>query len=475
MEEPMPAEAKPKDNLKIKEVEQELDSANQPDNYYQHPPPQYAQMEYRGPDNPIKELFRMVKAMLWSTAFISYLLIIALSFIIVLAMTPEIQSWITTPQPLASDPSVLETPIEYIFIIFPFPVLLFTISGAQFQAWHILMLSILIGAFAYSNYELLKDWLSRRGQFLLSLTAPDKAKSSLEGVAKLFMASSFFSTVYFIFLALGSIEMSSPAFDEFSRAELIYGLFNASVFEELISRVLLIGVPLLIIGIFMKWNKPWKKLLGGGLDITPMTMSLITFAAIFFALAHVGSWDFWKVPQVLITGFALGYAFVRYGLHASIMIHFSINLTSSMMEIWPDSLLVGGILGMSFFIWIVIGGYFFFDYIWRLLIKMKFISRPKPAAHTSGIQYGPPPQAGYQQPSAGYQESQIPDQPSQQYVPPPTQMRQMQSSKGFICPNCGNTGANYADGRLTCLRCRTVIGESKQAEPEKSEKEMFDY
>ena len=486
MEEPMPVEKNPDNFLEIKEIEQEPNSSRQTENYFQHPPPQPMQMPYREPEDPVRELLRMVKGMLWSTAFISYLAIIVMSFIIVLAMTPEIQNWITTPSvPSADDPSILENPIEYIFIIFPFPVLLFTISGAGFQAWHILMLSILIGAFAYSKYELWKDWLSRRGQMLISLTNPDKAKSSIEGVAKLFMACSFFSTMYFIFLELGSIEMNSPAFDEFARAELIYGLFNASVFEELISRVLLIGVPLLAIGIARKWKNPWKKLFGGNVDITPMTMSLITFAAIFFALAHVGSWDLWKVPQVLVTGFALGYAFVRYGLHASIMIHFSINLSSSIMEIWPDSMLAGGILGMSFFIWIVIGGYFFFDYIWRLLIKLKFLSRPQPNIQTSQINYGPPPQAGYQQPSPGYQQSyqepvqhqqqtHVPSQPPPQYIPPPPQMRQM-SSRGFICPNCGNTGASYADGRLTCLRCKAIIGESKPAEPEKSENDMFEY
>ena len=477
MEEPMPAENESDDALEFKEYEPQPDSPGQADDYFQHPPPQPMQMAYQNPIDPIKDIFRMVKAMLWSTAFISYLAIIVISFIIVLAMTPEIQSWIATPQPSVDDPSILESPIEYIFIIFPFPVLLFTIGGAEFQAWHILMLSLLIGAFAYSNYDILKDWLSRRGQMLLSLTAPDKAKSSLEGVAKLFMACSFFSTMYFIILTLSSIEMETPPFDEFSRAELIYGLFNASVFEELISRVLLIGIPLLAIALVQKWNKPWKKLLGGGLDITPMTMSLITFAAIFFALAHVGSWDLWKVPQVLVTGFALGYAFVRYGLHASIMIHFSINLSSSIMEIWPDSLLAGGILGMSFFIWIVIGCYFFFDYIWRLLIKLKFVSRPQPMVQTSQINYGPPPQAGYQhsnQQTVQNQQTHIPEQPPQ-YVQPPPQFRQMQNSRGFICPKCGNTGASYTEGRLTCLRCKAIIGESKPAEPEKSEKDMFDY
>ena len=459
----------------------------EPENYYQHsPPPPVPQMMYRQPQDPVKEIFRMVKAMLWSTAFISYLVILVLSFIIVLAMTPEIQEWITTPSvPSADDPSVLLLPEGFFFLIFPVPMLLFKFSGAGFQAWHIIMLSILIMAFTYGKYELIKDWLSRKNQALLSLTTPEKAKSSLEGVAKLFMASSFFSMVYFVFLALTSVEMSTPDFDSFSRPELIYGLFNAAVFEELVSRLLLIGVPLVIIGIIKKWNNPLRKLIGGGLDINYMTMGLITFSAIFFALAHVGGWDFWKVPQVLVTGFALGYAFVRYGLHASILVHFSINLTTSALEVWPDNLFIGSLLGMAYFIWIVIGCYFFFDYIWRLLKKLGAIQKPMPAQQMPPSQYGYPPQyQGQPPPQSGqqYQGSQYPQSgPSQNnYQPPPGQPNyahppNMPKPKGFMCPNCGNTGAIYAEGQLTCMRCSTKFGDSKPADPENDTNEMYAF
>jgi len=433
--------------------------------YYQHPPP--PPISSPVPEDPLKEIFRTVKAILWSTGFIAFLLVLTLSFIIVLAMTPEIQNWINTPAPSADDPSVLGLPQEYIFIIVPFPLLLFTVQGTGFQAWHFLMLAFLVAAFGYSKYTLWKDWLSRKGQFILSLTAPEKAKSSLEGVAKLFMACVFFSTLYFVFLSLISVEMSTPAFDELSRPELIYGLFNASVFEELVSRVLLIGVPIVIIGLVMKWQNPLKKIIGGGLDITPITMGLITFSAIFFALAHVGGWDFWKVPQVLITGFALGYAFVRYGLHASILIHFSINLSSSAMEIWPDNLVISALLGMSMIIWIVAGGYFFFDYIWRLVKKMGFVPEPQPAqqmytpqpGHAEGNRYQHPPP--YQQ------------QPTS--IQPPVPAHQPHGNRGFTCPNCGNTGASYANGILTCMRCGTNFGEQKTSEQKNNEKEIYEY
>lgn len=446
------------------------------EHYYQHPPPPTTpQMMYQPPKDPAKEMLRTIKAMLWSTAFISYLVVLVLSFIIVLAMTPEIQEWITTPSvPSVDDPSVLLLPEGVFFLIFPVPLLLFTFSGAGFQTWHILMLVILILAFSYGKYDLFRDWLSRKNQVLLSLTAPEKAKSSLEGVAKLFMASSFFSMVYFVFLAITSVEMNTPNFDEFSRPELIYGLFNAAVFEELVSRLLLIGVPLVIIAIINKWKNPLKKLIGGGLDINPMTMGLITFSAIFFALAHVGGWDFWKVPQVLVTGFALGYAFVKYGLHASILLHFSINLTSSALEIWPDNLFLSSMLGMVFFIWIIIGCYFFFDYIWRLLKKLGIIREPRPVQQMPPNLYGPPPQTGHHSPGppTQYAYNSQPGPPPSNIPPPP---RVQPEPKGFVCPNCGNTGAIYAEGKLTCMRCNSTFGEDRSKKQETNEKEIFDF
>jgi len=242
----------------------------------------------------------MFKTIIWSAGFISFICVIFFSFIIVMAMTPDIQQWITTPYLNSAVPPVLVYPSESIFIITPWPVFLFSISGPAFQAWHFLILGILIGAFACAKYDLVKSWLSKPEMATLSLTVPEKAKTSLETVAKLFMASIFFSTCYFIFLAVINVDMETPAFDELSRPELIYALFSASVFEELISRVLLIGVPLVLIGLALKWKNPLRKILGGGLDITPMTFALITFSAIIFAFAHVGGWDYWKVPQVLI-------------------------------------------------------------------------------------------------------------------------------------------------------------------------------
>ncbi|MFO7619180.1 MAG: CPBP family intramembrane glutamic endopeptidase [Thermoplasmata archaeon] len=470
----------------------------------QIPPPQSFQprgWEPPPPHNPTNDLVRTVKSILWSAGFVSFMMVLVVSFIVVLAMTPEIQNWITTPVPSSSDPAVLIHPTNTVFIITPFYTPLFTVSGLGFQAWHILMLGILFCSVVYAKFDLLRSWLSAKNAAARSLMIPEKATSSLEGVAKLFMAGMSFSIVYFIFLELINVEMGTPDFDSLSRPELIFGLFNASVWEELVSRVLLVGAPLLLIGLVRKWDKPFAKLLGGGLGFTPVTFTLILFSALIFALAHVGSWDLWKVPQVLVTGLALGWAFVRYGLHASILIHFSINLYSSITEIWPDNEYLLMLLGAAILIWMAAGGYFFLHYCIELAMKLFPSLKPKPAPmaaypsppphwqygaiqnptrQPAQTQFPPPPPPHWQNrptvPPPPWAYGQTPAQaPPPAYQPPPQPPPALKRgiTGGFVCTQCGHTAASYDSGKLTCLRCGTAHYRDVPAKPE--EKSQIEF
>lgn len=456
-------------------------------------PPQSVPDNPPQPSNPLSDLMNMFKSMLWSAGFVSYLLVIISSFIIVMAMTPAIQEWITTPVGG-------EYPDVAIFVITPWPILLFRLSGSGFQAWHLLMLGILGASVSYALYDLLKSWLSKKQAALASLTVPEKAKSSFETVGKLFMAALFFSTVYFLFLELINVEMNVPPFDELAPPVRVYEMFTASVFEELISRVLLIGVPLVLIGFALKWKDPAKKILGGGLGITPVTMVFITISSVIFAFAHAGGWDYWKVPQVLIPAFALGYAFVKYGLHASIMLHFSINLYLASMEVWPESVILQMALSTALLIWLVAGGYFFFRYCFDFLkiLAPGLFPAPQPSA-APPVRYVPPPTYYYNSPPPvryclGCGRQVQPDynvcphcgkriepiqkvQPPVQNVPaarPLPQPNPRNPPGSFVCPNCGHTSASYDSGRLTCLKCGTVHMRDGQ-EPKKEEKEMVEF
>jgi hypothetical protein len=286
------------------------------------------------------------------------------------------------------------------------------------------------------------SWLDRKKGFEESLTEPEKAGTGIEGVAKLYFAITFFSFVYFLLLEGGGISPTTPAFEEMSMNELLYRLFNAAVWEELVSRSVLIGVPLLVLAVFLRWERPYYRfLIGGGMRLNALTIWLIIISSLVFAFAHVGSWDLWKVPQVLVSGMALGYAFVRFGVHASILLHFSINfVTSWVYELWPEDSIAIIILGMMVLLWIFAGAYFFIDYSLRFGRKFVGLGRTPQDEMREARQKMP----------AG-----------------------IQAQRGFVCSHCGNISARYENGMLICLRCNEPSNTEVQESEEKIDLEKL--
>jgi hypothetical protein len=405
----------------------------QPPPYWQSAPIQY---------NPFSEVFRVIKAMFWSASLVSFLILFIISMAIVFAYTPAIQDWITTPGQDGLLPS------DAIFVITPIPVG-FAISGFSFQAWHILVLAILLICFAYCILELFTAWNSKKGNAVQALTMPEKAVTGLESVAKLLMAITFFSVVYYMILGTGGVEPGTPDLEDMPIRELIYRLFSASVFEEIAARVLLIGVPLLFIALILRWKGQYRSLLlGGRLKLNMLTLGLIVFSSMMFAFAHALSWDFWKVPQVFVSGMALGYAFIHYGLYASILLHFSVNVvTNALIQIWPDDVTITMVVGLILLLWFFAGAYFLLDYFIRFVTKFREIINTTfaPAPVTASAQTDRAAPTDYQ-------------------VKPTSVRAQSNYSLGYgglVCQHCGSTSATYEDKKLVCMRCKNVIVDNK--------------
>ncbi|KYK25978.1 MAG: hypothetical protein AYK23_03315 [Candidatus Proteinoplasmatales archaeon SG8-5] len=378
---------------------------------------------------PFKEMLYVMKAALWSTSAISYLVLLVLSVAFLFALTPDIQNWISTPLPNG----VMHE--EVLFIIFPLPMKFAELDGMAFQAWHIVVLGIFALCFFYGLYRMLGPMLENRKAAEDSLVNPDRAGTGIQTVAKLFFAVTFFSFLYFVFLEGGGVSPDTPAFDQMSTNELLYRLFSASVWEEIVSRSLLIGFPLMLFAAALKWDRPYTKfLLGGGMRLNTLTIWLIIISSVVFALAHVGSWDFWKVPQVLVSGMALGFAFVRFGLYASVLLHFSINfVTSWVYEFASGNEAVEVLLGMVVLLWIIAGSYFFIDFTLKFGKKLLGIDRTA---------------------------RKVPEE--NRHIPV-----ESRTPGGFVCPHCGNYSARYGNGVLTCLRCNRPYSDEEKIENDK--------
>ena len=124
---------------------------------------------------------------------------------------------------------------------------------------------------------------------------------------------------------------------------------QAAVWEELMFRVLLFGLPVAIAGYVLRQEGSWRHLFGG-FGSSRLTVVLLIASSLLFSLAHTDSWGVMKIFTVVIGGFMLGYLYMRFGLYAAIVCHMLNDFTMVWMlgigEAFA-SLLLLGIIGLG--------------------------------------------------------------------------------------------------------------------------------
>ncbi|MDR0198737.1 MAG: CPBP family intramembrane metalloprotease [Methanomassiliicoccaceae archaeon] len=240
----------------------------------------------------------------------------------------------------------VDPPIVQIFVVVPFIVRLFSLTGALANAYYLFLVIAVLVSFVLLMYN------SREGFAGVLKGKFDKLDGMpLYAVVTLFvMYLSLNMILIFIVTAFGYDPAVPPMPDGW---ELWYLLLNASVWEEIICRVLIIGIPLIILGYSAGENGSLKRLFGR-CDMNKAAVVLIIASSAIFALAHAGGWDLFKVIPTFVSGLALGYLFVRYGLHAAIMLHFMVDYLSSFVWVY-DSLTADMMLGLFILAIIVLG------------------------------------------------------------------------------------------------------------------------
>ena len=104
---------------------------------------------------------------------------------------------------------------------------------------------------------------------------------------------------------------------------------EAAVYEEIAFRVVLFGLPMVIVGLITR-QKGFLKNLGGGFGVSKIAILFLIISSVIFAYAHVSGWGLWKMFPVLLGGLAMGYLFMKFGLYASIMFH----MINDYMGVW---------------------------------------------------------------------------------------------------------------------------------------------
>jgi hypothetical protein len=175
-------------------------------------------------------------------------------------------------------------------------------------------------------------------------------RNDLIKVQELFALAFFASIVFIIRYVFFSISGSEYyQLHEIEENDLIHYAVWASISEEISFRVILIGVPMIIIifirfmqqsnstapekRIYKWWDIP-RALRGKYKQIKVPELILLAISSILFGFAHwrfwTGGWPFWKVFEAGLSGLFIGYAFLKFGIEGSIFIHFSNNVISGL-------------------------------------------------------------------------------------------------------------------------------------------------
>jgi hypothetical protein len=288
--------------------------------------------------------------------------------------------------------NIVNEDIEPFFFVVPYPPFLvgldLTITGPGAVAYFLLLAASI---FVSIETLVIRDGKTfwRLGKRLLSandLTEAEELAYDRNGfvlLGELFMAVLFFNVCYIILLYMIGIETSSPDIGEWRAWEQMFAFARASVWEEVISRIMLIGIPLFMIRAYTTRDlgfesengkpptrRPWYNyFLGGNFSITPTTAVLIFISSLLFGLAHMGSWDAFKVVPTLVAGLALGYLFVKKGVHMSILLHFAIDYLTVLPEALGGDIatILEVMIGFVFLALLLLGTYMFYKYARRFV------------------------------------------------------------------------------------------------------------
>jgi membrane protease YdiL (CAAX protease family) len=288
----------------------------------------------------------------------------------------------------------------------------------------------------------------------LSMTAESRKHSAIFATLGLFFATLFFSVLVALIANPSADELPEPG----TLANSLFSLANASVWEELIVRVLMIGLPMILVDLVRnKRQAKWHSyILGGKFGIGIPEVALVLISSFIFGIAHFASgWGEWKIIPTTVGGVAFGYLFLRYGIAASIVMHFSIDYLGMPMEV-IDSFGLRAITGIAVLLWIGFGALFFAYYSMR---AVEFVTGRK--------YFDPPPPVEYRSWTAAspgvnpFDQTYPPIPPNQQngakHGPAPQQVQMQQYGGGFgggyVCPVCGSVEARWVDGKFQCLTC----------------------
>jgi hypothetical protein len=212
-----------------------------------------------------------------------------------------------------------------LILITPEVVSFYTLGDLEAKVYWIIIILALVASSVYGLIGFFKA-------FRTSVDDGDETRIENNGLfwaSVLFGSTILITIAYNLILGLFGSGIDSSWTDRYSELDMKFMLAEAPFWEEIISRVLLIGVPMTILAILVTGKLRSLRCLLGGFEMSKVAIIFIVFSGLMFGIAHNGGWGVEKVFPTVIQGIALGYLFVRFGLYASIILHFLTDYMSS--------------------------------------------------------------------------------------------------------------------------------------------------
>lgn len=208
--------------------------------------------------------------------------------------------------------------VHDVYLILPTLMVVAQTTGPVLQAYWIIVIAVITLSFAvifWQAYGALKG----KGR--------EEAERAAEGTS-LYWVCGLLGVTYIVMIIIMVIQMvfgyvldvpsDLPSGDT---PDALFSYADAAVWEEVISRLVLIGIPMAVLAA-AKGRRDFPRMLLGGFGFSKAAVVLLIISAFLFGYAHSGGWGLEKVLSASVGGFAMGYLYIRFGIHASIAFHF---------------------------------------------------------------------------------------------------------------------------------------------------------
>ena len=368
----------------------------------------------------------------------------------------------------------------------PIPILLYyTQDPLAFYLWTAGLVAATVACLAVlvlrDHRKLLETIRMRSDRMPMKL----RSRSAIVALMQTFLA------VMFVNIVVGLVaQPPAPSFvQEIPQWYFLFQLVNAPVYEELLFRAMMIGLPLALGSLYLRaiavsrGRLPpastkgryllgsLRYLVGGGMSRrTPLSLLLpaslfLIVSSILFGLAHAPGYGDWKVLPTTVGALAMAYLFLRHGLHAAIIFHFALDVFVATAYLVGLSSPLGIAMDLGFFFLIIPGAGFFAYYVLYIARLFQDVLRPSRGAgspaptRVAGPAGSPPaPYGWYATPPGSTLPPAGPPPPSvpPAYVPATRPPAYGTSPVEYRCPRCAWVEAAYENGRFRCLRCGYV-------------------